>query len=110
MYIIVNKDLKMSKGKMSAQVSHVVNILIYRMARSEDAKVQDLLEEYMSGEIKKIILYGSEELLLELEKESKISIRDKGYTEIPPNSLTCVAYALCEKDEVDERISSLKLV
>lgn len=104
MYIIVNKDLNMSSEKMSAQVGHAVNILTYRLGKNN----RELLEEYMSGEIKKIVLYASQSKLEQLESEGYISVRDKGYTEIEPNSLTCVTIGILDGDNIPSEYKWVK--
>ena len=96
MYIIVNKELNMSPEKMSAQVGHAVNVLTYKMAQNN----KELLDEYMNGEIKKIVLYANQSKLEQLEQEGYIAIRDKGYTEIEPNSLTCVTIGILDGDNI----------
>lgn len=109
MYILVNKDVKMGKGKMAAQVGHAINVYIYRLIQEEKGK--KLLEEYMNGEIKKIILYENEENLKKLESLGYLTIRDKGYTQIEPNSLTCTMIGILgEKDKELEIVKDLKLV
>jgi PTH2 family peptidyl-tRNA hydrolase len=99
MYILVNEELEMSKGKVAAQVGHAVNVLVYNMLKGREEEVA-LLEEYMDGEIKKIILSAPERLLLQLEELGYCSIIDKGYTEIKPNSLTCVNLGIIDKNQL----------
>lgn len=121
MYILVNKDVKINKGKLAGQVGHAVNVYIYNVMKSHlemagrDIELKQLilnekykLEEYMNGEIKKIILYDSQEHLEELEKIGFIRIRDKGYTDLEPNTLTCVNLGIIDYNDIPEGLSFIK--
>lgn len=96
MYILVNQDVKLSKGKLAGQVGHAVNILTYYMTKNSNP----MMDIYMCGEIKKVILKAPQELLEKKEKEGYISIRDKGYTQLEPNTLTCVNMGVFDYDEL----------
>ena len=63
MYILVNQDVGMGKGKIAGQVGHAVNILTYRMCKQNNK----LIDEYMQGAIKKIVLKCPQSKLEELE-------------------------------------------
>jgi PTH2 family peptidyl-tRNA hydrolase len=106
MYILVNKNIKISKGKLAGQVGHAVNILTYRLCRENPV----LIDAYMKGEIKKIILYAEEKLLQEKEQEGFVAVRDKGYTELPPNTLTCICLGIFEEQDIPNFVKELKLV
>lgn len=61
---------------------------------------------------KKIILKCPQSKLEELEKEQKyIVIRDKGLTQLEPNTLTCICIGIFDRDtdEVPEWVKELKL-
>jgi PTH2 family peptidyl-tRNA hydrolase len=117
MYILVNKDIEISKGKLCGQVGHAVNVLVYAIMNSYlynivesrnnwnslDIANRELLDEYMNGEIKKIILYAPQTMLEELESIHYISIRDKGYTELEPNTLTCVNLGILDFSVVGDK-------
>src|SRR5271156_3759225 len=67
MYLFVNMDLKMDKGKMCSQVGHVVGIITEEIIRSgyESASVPETYVSYMKWRqfCKKIVLKASEEQL-----------------------------------------------
>ena len=110
MYILVNKDIKISKGKLAGQVGHAVNVYIYNMMNGTQQQ-KNIIEEYMEGDIKKIILYDTEHHLLQLEKKGHITIRDKGYTQLDPNTLTCVNLGIVAKEDIIlNYLKDLKLV
>jgi len=96
MYILVNSDIKIGKGKLAGQVGHAVGTYYYRKQFT-----QDLMDNYMK-EQKKIILACPQEKLEELEKQGYIAIRDKGLTQLEPNTLTCVNYGILDRDLIGE--------
>jgi PTH2 family peptidyl-tRNA hydrolase len=109
MYILVNKDIKIGKGKLAGQVGHAVASFMYNFAL--DHGVEELTD-YMENDQKKIILKCPQEKLEELEKEGYISIRDKGYTQLEPDTLTCINFGIWSWREEDKPdwIKELKLL
>lgn len=106
MYILVNQDIKINKGKLAGQVGHAVATYFYRN------KNNSILDGYIK-EQKKIILYHSQKALEQLEKLGCISIRDLGYTDLKPNTLTCVNLGILDKSNIPSEygwIKNLKLV
>lgn len=117
MYILVNEDIKIGKGKLAGQVGHAVGTYIYRTFirnyNNETINITDemqqQLDEYMECQ-KKIILKCPQSKLEELESHNKyIVIRDKGLTQLEPNTLTCINIGIFEKDQVPEWVKQLKL-
>ena len=116
MYILVNKDLQMSKGKTSAQVAHCVTNYVFDMCLAQlpfmgtdDTKKKWVgFLKWKRNNQKKIVLSAPQKLLEELEKEGYWSIRDKGLTEIPPNSLTAVCLGVNTKSVFYQKIPKLK--
>lgn len=109
MYILVNDDVKISKGKLAGQVGHAVAVYFYQNFKVND-KQTEIIEEYMNTAQKKIILKCPQSKLEELEKEGFISIRDKGWTQLEPNTLTCVNIGIFDANKVPNFVSELKLV
>jgi len=97
MYIFINNDLRMEKGKIASQVGHVVQHITEDIIRMgyESASLPDPYKRYMlwKNGSKKIVLKATEQQLLELMKlpESRYVI-DAGKTQIAPNSLTVVGF------------------
>lgn len=113
MYILVNEDIKISKGKLAGQVGHAVATYFWKafgdiQGRAGYEKLQ-ILKEYMNNAQKKIILKCSQLKLEELESEGFIVIRDKGYTQLEPNTLTCVNYGIMTPEAAPDWIKELKL-
>jgi len=113
MYIIINNDLKMEKGKIASQVGHAVQQIIENILEDYYVKQKkpDIYNRYKlwSNGSKKIILKASYNDLLDLQQESEcVSIYDAGKTQIQANSLTCVGfYPSCY---IGEKLTKYKLL
>ena len=104
-YIIVNKDLNMSTGKIASQVGHVCTICASTLV-TEDYLI---FWEWYMGEQKKIILQAHQNVLEKLENDY-YSIRDKGHTEIEPNSLTAVSLGIMTREQAEPIVKRLQLL
>lgn len=115
MYILVNEDIKISKGKLAGQVGHAVSSWIYRYCvKTADFEPFDenidLFDKYMKDVQTKIILKCPQSILEELESLGHITIRDAGLTELEPNTLTCVNLGIFDREtNVPDWVKSLKL-
>ena len=115
MYLLVNQDIGMGKGKVAAQCCHAATIYTYRTLTNTHTNIicQQQTEDFhkwYSYIQKKIVLKASQELLEKLEVNGYISIRDKGYTQIPENSLTVVTLGITTRESVSEIVKDLKLL
>ena len=93
MYILVNSDVRIKKGKLAGQVGHAVAVYFWRMFSgglflNEEIEKIYITNKYMNTMQKKIILYAPEKKLKELESQGEITIRDKGITQLEPNTIT----------------------
>jgi PTH2 family peptidyl-tRNA hydrolase len=98
MYIFVNNDLNMGKGKIAAQVGHLVETIIEELVKAEltSTKKKSFLEDYniwkRTGR-KKIILKATEEEIKQLSQlDGSRYIVDAGLTQIPSGSMTVVGF------------------
>ncbi len=96
MYIVVNDDLKMGKGKIASQVGHCVQHMVENIIRSYyESKKLDAYHRYMKWKngAKKIVLKASKDELIKLclHMESN-PIYDAGKTQIESGSLTVVGF------------------
>ena len=101
-YIVVNKDLNMSPGKVAAQVGHVCTYCAY-----EEGSTDKFIEWYR-GIQKKIILGAHEKVLKKLEKDF-YAIHDVGCNEVEPDSLTAVSLGILPREEAKPFIKGLQL-
>lgn len=97
MYILVNSDIKIGKGKLAGQVGHAVAVYFYRNWDG-GAEPNSLIEQYMEDCQRKIILSCHQSILEDLEQQGYITIRDKGFTQLEPNTLTCVNLGIFDRD------------
>lgn len=108
--ILVRQDLKMSKGKMSAQCSHAS---VEAVLKSNKDKV----EEWRSEGMKKVILKVKDEKelfeykrLAEREKLTTALIKDAGLTEFKEPTITCLAIGPDSEEKINKITKNLKLV
>lgn len=112
MYILVNEDIKIGKGKLAGQVGHAVMSYLYHKAIKplQAGEQIESLDSYMKQQ-KKIILKCPQSKLEGLESEGGYSvIRDNGLTQLEPNTLTCINYGIMTPDQLPKWIQELKLL
>ena len=97
MYILVNEDVKLEKDVLAKHVGNAVELYIYKnyiekyCFNSNDNVHQRylMLKNYMQYQTKSL-QREQQDYLENLESRGHITIRDKGFTQLEPNSLTCV--------------------
>jgi len=111
--LVLRTDLGMSKGKIAAQAGHAA------VSAAEEARKKwhkwwiAWLEE---GQCKIAVRVASEEGLLELERKAKelrlpsALISDRGLTELPPRTKTCLGIGPAPSEQADEVTGSLSLL
>lgn len=104
MYIIANKGLNMSPGKLAAQVAHAA---IGAFTESDPAMV----DEWMNAGHAKIVLEARDTEHMQLAERfitskgiQSFPIIDEGRTEIAPHSFTALASIVVDKS--DENVKS----
>ncbi|HLD57693.1 MAG TPA: peptidyl-tRNA hydrolase Pth2 [archaeon] len=108
--IVVRNDLKLSKGKLAAQVAHA----------SLDAYLKadkDAVSEWELTGVKKVVLRAQDlkELMAIFDKlkSAKLKpslIKDAGHTEIEPGTVTCVGVGPVEENQVNKITGHLKML
>ena len=108
--VIVRKDLKLSKGKLAAQVAHA-SLESYKVSSYENQS------EWEAWGSKKVVLKCEDiKELLEIQKLVKKSglpyslIKDAGKTEIKPGTITALGIGPAEEDEIDKIAGHLKML
>ena len=117
---IINKDLKMGKGKIAVQVAHGE---VFYMRTIYDRKVDTCMEERFhdwieDGLMKKVVLKATQEEMLMLIGALKGMndniwfdiVYDKGLTQVPVDSMTCIVFEPLDEKEAHERFGYLKLL
>jgi len=111
--IIFRSDLKMGKGKIAAQAGHA--------AVSAGEETRKHCKEWWKawikeGQCKIAVKVESEKELLDLEKQAKklalpcALIIDRGLTEIPPETITCLGIGPAPAEKIDKITGMLLLL
>ncbi len=108
--MVVRSDLKLSKGKIAAQVAHA-SLESYKKSSSEDQI------EWEAWGSKKVVLKvdGLRELITLQKAASKARvpnalIKDAGKTEVEPGTVTVLGIGPCDEDEIDRITSHLSML
>jgi len=111
--IIMRTDLKISKGKLAAQAGHAAVSAAEEARRKHPEWFKAWLEE---GQCKIAVKAKSEEELHKLTQKAKTLhlpcalICDRGLTEVPPNTVTCLGIGPAPSSQVDKVTGSLPLL
>ena len=115
MYILVNSDLNMSKGKIASQVGHVVGEItekIIRKSYESNKIIPDCYSRFVkwknSGNAKIILKATQEQIITMIDEPESIYIIDSGKTEIKSNSLTCIGFY--PNTNLKEKFKNFKLL
>lgn len=113
-YILVNKDLGMSVGKIAGQVAHaqaMIDELHYRDNDEPKEYKEQYQQWYHNESQKKIVLRAKEKTLLKaVSALGGIPVRDNGLTEIEKGSLTVVIFRPQPRENLTEFTRRLQLL
>jgi PTH2 family peptidyl-tRNA hydrolase len=111
--IVFRSDLKLSRGKVAAQAGHAAVSAAEGARKRRKKWWEEWLDE---GQRKIAVKVKGEKDLLELEKAAiELSlpcalIIDRGLTEIPPNTITCLGVGPAPQEKVDKLTGQLPLL
>ena len=111
--IVLRTDIKMSKGKIAAQAGHAA-VSASEYARKNHPEWWN--PWIMEGQRKIAVKVKSEQEILELERKARnaklpaVLIVDRGLTEIPPNTTTCLGIGPAPANKVDAITGKLSLL
>ncbi len=111
--IVVRMDIKMSKGKIAAQAGHAAVSASEYARKNRPEWWTPWIRE---GQCKIALKVKSEQELLELERKARNSglpaalIIDRGLTELPPETITCLGIGPAPSDKVDTITGKLNLL
>lgn len=115
MYFVVNKSLKMGKGKIAGQVGHGAAALTRRLERKVNINFEQALVYQtwtITGETK-IVLTADESVLDELRSKYPTithAVHDAGHTQIPANSFTVLAFLPLTHDQLPAELCDKNIV
>jgi len=108
--ILVREDLKLPKGKMSAQVSHASVDCVLK----SDKKI---IEKWKDQGGKKVVLKVVDEKelikymsMIENEGIKVALIKDAGHTVVEPGTITCLGVGPDSEEKIDKITGKLKMV
>ena len=111
--IVFRADLKLSKGKLAAQAGHAA----VSAAQETYKRHRSWWEAWLfEGQRKVAVKVKDEKELLELEEQAKelglpnALIVDRGLTEIPPDTVTCLGIGPAPAEKVDRLTGKLPLL
>ena len=113
MVIVVRTDIKMSKGKVAAQAGHAA-VSAAEYARKN--RPEWWMPWISEGQCKIAVKAKSEREINELERKARNEglpvalIVDRGLTEIPPNTTTCLGIGPAPANKVDAITGKLSLL
>jgi PTH2 family peptidyl-tRNA hydrolase len=113
MVIVLRTDIKMSKGKIAAQAGHAA-VCAAEFARKN--RPEWWIPWINEGQCKIAVKAKSEHDILELERKARNAklptalIVDRGLTEIPPNTTTCLGIGPAPSNKVDIITGKLRLL
>ncbi|MCD6299099.1 MAG: peptidyl-tRNA hydrolase [Thermoplasmata archaeon] len=108
---IITNDIPMSPGKLAAQVAHAAVDCILKLSR----KNPSLVKKWMDDGQKKVVLKAGIEEMESLRKKADSTglctslIRDAGFTELEPGTVTALAVGPAEDGKIDKVTGQLPL-
>jgi PTH2 family peptidyl-tRNA hydrolase len=113
MIIAVRTDLKLTPGKMAAQVAHAAVNCSFAAKKKHPVWYR---KWYGEGQKKVVVKVASLSELVELKMAAEHSgltcslIIDAGHTELPPGTTTCLGIGPAPEELVDKVTGELKLM
>ena len=110
--IVVREDLKMSVGKLAAQVAHAA---VSCALEAKSRKPKWFSEWFREGQRKVVLKAENQRELRSLMDQARgrglpaVMITDAGLTELPANTVTCLGIGPGPENEVDSVTGSLPL-
>jgi len=110
--VVIRDDLKMSPGKLAAQVAHAA---VTCALESKAKKAKWFSEWYREGQRKVVLRVRDADELMALKGTaaraglSVALITDAGLTELPPNTTTCLGIGPGPENLIDPITGSLPL-
>lgn len=119
MYIIVRKSLKMSAGKIAAQVAHGAQMMILRYQElmqdniifgSDDYNKCNAVQSWIKESFRKVVLVANDSKWEKIKEECSCAalVRDAGLTQVEPKTETVICLWPQKKSNIPKIITKLR--
>jgi len=111
--IVVRTDIRMGKGKVAAQAAHASLGAALKVMKNRSEWFESWEEE---GQAKVVLKVTDQGALFELEKRALKEglpvqvIEDRGLTQVPEGTVTCIAIGPAPSERIDPITGHLKLL
>ncbi|MHA1595949.1 MAG: peptidyl-tRNA hydrolase Pth2 [Candidatus Baldrarchaeia archaeon] len=111
--IVVRTDIKMSKGKLAAQVAHA-SVTAAEVARIRYHEWWNAW--FLQGQKKVVLKVKSLDELIKIKEEAEreklpvAMIQDRGLTELPPGTITALGIGPAPSERIDKITGPLPLL
>ena len=111
--IVVRKDLRMGTGKIAAQVGHAA---VLGVEESRKSNILWLKSWFSEGQPKIVVKVNSLDELIQVQTDAEVLripvvvVQDRGLTQIPSGTVTCVCIGPAPSYIIDKVTSELKLL
>jgi PTH2 family peptidyl-tRNA hydrolase len=111
--IVVRKDLRMGTGKIAAQVGHAAVLGVEQSRKSNKLWLKSWFND---GQPKIVVKVSSLEELIQVQSHAEelripaVVVQDRGLTQIPSGTVTCVCIGPAPSYIIDKVTSELKLL
>lgn len=111
--IVVRKDLRMGTGKIAAQVGHAAVLGVEESRKSNKLWLKRWFNE---GQPKIVVKVNSLDELIQVQIDAEdlrvpvVVVQDRGLTQIPSGTVTCVCIGPAPSYIIDKVTSELKLL
>ncbi|MCL4308778.1 MAG: aminoacyl-tRNA hydrolase [Candidatus Thermoplasmatota archaeon] len=113
MVLVVRGELRLTPGKIAAQVAHGAVMLARRTERENPTRFADW---WKNGQRKIVLEAGTLHEMETLERSARARripsawVEDAGLTEVPPGTRTCLALGPAQDSEIDPVTGGLPLL
>jgi len=119
MYLIVRESLKMSTGKIAAQVGHAVGMFHLEYAELTQSLAGAMTDHYimfsdwLDSSFRKVVLSADDKEWKKVKEEYAdymVEVIDNGLTEVPSGSATVIGLWPMKKSQSSKVIKKLRLL
>ncbi len=111
--IVVRRDLGMGTGKIAAQVAHAA---VMGAEKAKEKRPEWFEAWHDGGQAKVVVKVKGMDELIHVRKRAEglrlpvVQVQDRGLTQIPPDTTTCIGIGPGPADLIDKVTRDLKLL